>query len=86
MEILKWPSQSPDLNPTEYAFHFLKTKTHKQAATEGGCSKGLTVHLKGENSGSGDVHHFLMFIIMFVCQNTFESLYKNGCKTVNSIS
>ena len=30
--------------------------THKQAATEDGCSKDLANHLKGGNSAFGDVH------------------------------
>ena len=35
-----------------------KTEGHKQAATEGGCSKCLAKHLKGGNSAFGDVHGF----------------------------
>lgn len=30
-------------------------KTHNQAAAEGGCSKGLTVHLKGQNIAFSDI-------------------------------
>ena len=33
-------------------------KTHKQAATEGGCSKGPAKHLKGGYSAFGDAHIF----------------------------
>lgn len=33
-------------------------QTHKQAGAEGGCSKGLPEHLKGGNTGFGDVHEF----------------------------
>jgi len=33
-------------------------KTHKQAAAEGSCSKGLAKHLKGGNSAFGHVHGF----------------------------
>ncbi len=31
--ILPWPSQSPDLNPTEHAFHLLKTKLKAERPT-----------------------------------------------------
>ncbi len=31
--ILQWPSQSPDLNPTEHAFHLLKTKLKAERPT-----------------------------------------------------
>ncbi|CAJ0965354.1 unnamed protein product [Ranitomeya imitator] len=31
--ILEWPSQSPDLNPIEHAFHLLKTKLHTERPT-----------------------------------------------------
>lgn len=31
-------------------------KTHKQGATERGCSEALAEHLKGENTGFSDVH------------------------------
>ena len=27
---MQWPSQSPDLNPTEHAFHLLKTKLREK--------------------------------------------------------
>lgn len=36
LHILRWPNQSPDLNPVEHAFHLLQTRlkterlTHKQ--------------------------------------------------------
>ncbi len=42
--ILQWPSQSPDLNPIEHAFHLLKTKlkterpTNKQHLTGPNCT------------------------------------------------
>uniref|UniRef100_A0A8C4XER6 Intraflagellar transport protein 122 homolog n=1 Tax=Erpetoichthys calabaricus TaxID=27687 RepID=A0A8C4XER6_ERPCA len=32
-KILEWPSQSPDLNPIDYAFHLLKTKLHTERPT-----------------------------------------------------
>ncbi len=61
--ILQWPSQSPDLNPIEYAFHLLKTKlkgrkSHKQKTTEVSCGKGLAKHHKGGNPVSGGVREF----------------------------
>ena len=34
-------------------------KTHKQAATEGNCTKDLEKHLKRENTAFGDVHGFM---------------------------
>ncbi len=53
--ILQWPSQSPDLNLIEHAFHLRKTKLK---TTEVSCSKGLAKHNKGGNPVSGDVHEF----------------------------
>ncbi|KAG2463243.1 TCB1 transposase, partial [Polypterus senegalus] len=32
-KILEWPSQSPDPNPTEHAFHLLKTKLRTERPT-----------------------------------------------------
>ncbi len=32
--IVQWPSQSPDLNPTEHAFHLLKTKLKAERPTD----------------------------------------------------
>lgn len=41
--------------PTEHTFQLLKTKiTHKQAATKGGCNKGMAKHLQGGKSAFGD--------------------------------
>ena len=31
--ILQWPTELPDLNPIEYAFHFLKTKLRAESLT-----------------------------------------------------
>ncbi len=60
LNILQWPSQSPDPNPIiEHTLQLLKTegrKTHKQAATQSGCSEDLENHLQGGNSEFGDVH------------------------------
>ena len=44
--IFQWPNQLSDLNPTEWAFPFLKTKLRaerptKQVSTEGGSSNDL---------------------------------------------
>lgn len=41
MDIFQWPSETPDLNPTEQLFSYCRLKlmqkdTHKQAAAEGG--------------------------------------------------
>lgn len=49
LAILPWPSHSADFNPTEQLQLLrtkLKTKTHKWAATEDGCSKSVTEHLE----------------------------------------
>ena len=50
--ILQWPSQSPDLNPIEHAFHLLKTKLkgkmpQEQTGTEDSRSRGLGEHHQG---------------------------------------
>ena len=49
--ILYWPNQSPDLK-SSFSVTEDKTegrKTHKQAATEGGCSDGLAKHRQHPN-------------------------------------
>lgn len=53
-DILQWASQSPDLNPSEYALQLLNTKlnaeTYNQEAIEGGCGKGLREQVQGKSS------------------------------------
>lgn len=59
-DILQWPGQSPDLDPTRCSLTVDKTEsreTHKQASTEGGCTKGLAGYLKGRTAFQ-DVHAF----------------------------
>ncbi len=41
--IVQWPSQSPDLNPTEHAFHLLKTKL--KAERPGKAAQRRKLHL-----------------------------------------
>lgn len=60
-----WPRQSPDLNLKRAAFQLSEDqtehrKTHKQAKSEGGSSKGLEKHLQGQNSETADVHVLLI--------------------------
>ncbi len=54
--ILQWPSQSPDFNPIEHAFH-LKTKLKAERPTnkqqlKSACSKGLAKHHKRKKKNS----------------------------------
>ena len=53
--ILQWPSQLPDLNPIERAFHLLKTKAED--------SQGLAKHHKGGYPTFGDVYGFQTSVI-----------------------
>ena len=49
----------PQLNWACFSLTEDKTEgreTHRQAATEGGCSKDLTKHLKGGNSAFADIY------------------------------
>ncbi len=60
--ILKWPSQSPDLNPTEHAFHLLKTKLKAERPTNKQQLKSDAVKawqsITKEEAVFGDVHEF----------------------------
>ena len=61
--VMQWPSQSPDLNPIELAFHLLKTKLKgkcpkNKQELKTVCSGGLAEHHQGWNSVSGDVYAF----------------------------
>ncbi len=50
--VMQWPSQSPDLNPIEHAFHLLKTKLKgkcpkNKQELKTVCSRGLAEHHQG---------------------------------------
>lgn len=65
MEYSSIARASPDLNPTEHAFHLLKTKlqaerpTNMQQQRE---AKGLAKHLTKANPVFGDVYGFSGFM------------------------
>lgn len=60
MKVLRLPSQSPDLTPTEDIFHWLNTnKTPSAAGTEDSC-RFLAAHQQGRNPASGDILHGLL--------------------------
>lgn len=40
---LQWPSQSPDLNPIEHAFHLLKTRLQTERPTNNQALKAAAV-------------------------------------------
>ncbi len=51
--VMQWPSQSPDLNPIEHAFHLLKTKLKgkcpkNKQELKTVCSRGLAEHPRDE--------------------------------------
>ena len=50
--VMQWPSQSPDLNPIEHAFHLLKTKL------KGKCPKNKQELRTPVEAASGDVYAF----------------------------
>lgn len=46
-KVIEWPSQSPDLNPTEHELKKkLSQKWPKEALTKRRCSKGMVKHLE----------------------------------------
>lgn len=62
--IQQWPSQSPDLNQKEHAFHLLKIKLsperpmNNQQLTTAADRKGLGKHYKGGKAKFGDILWF----------------------------
>ncbi len=61
--VMQWPSQSPDLNPTEHAFNLLKTKLKgkcpkNKQELKTVASRGLAEHHQGWDPASGDVYAF----------------------------
>ncbi len=57
--ILQWPSQCPDFNPIEHAFHLLKTKLKaERPLNKQQLMSAAVKHHKGGNTVSGDVHEF----------------------------
>ncbi len=60
--IPQWPSQSPDLNPIEHAFHLLKTKLEAERPTNKQQLKSAAANawqsITKEETVSGDVYEF----------------------------
>ncbi len=56
-KVLDWPSQSPHLNPVEYAFYLLKKRLKGVTPkTERGCGESLEKHHKRRMQKFGDVN------------------------------
>ncbi len=63
MTVMQWPSQSPDLNPIEHAFHLLKTKLKGKCPKNKQELKTVAVEAwqsitRDETPASGDVYAF----------------------------
>ncbi len=51
-KVLEWPSQSPDLNPTEMLWHDLKQSIHAQKPLQCGWIKTILQRRVGQNSST----------------------------------
>ncbi len=56
LNILQWPSPSPDLNPIDHAFQLLKTRLKAERPTNKQQVKVAAKHLQGGDSAFGEVH------------------------------